>query len=133
MGIENEGMGSFLNPPGHPEHSKSVMWGDSYMSLSYCLNDKWVPEKLRQQAALLLNEWEANKPPIDRDWVRHVLSYFSTCYSPDGVNRNVDSFVKGPKVPRNKEQIDRHLGVMFIRKYYPEFKPTRSDFQGKKE
>src|SRR5690349_1630197 len=78
--IVKEGMGGFLNPPGHPEHTMSVVGYRFSESLSAAVNDENLDPALRAEAKQILDDWEANKPPIDRDWVHSVLGYFRGCY-----------------------------------------------------
>ncbi|MDR2571812.1 MAG: hypothetical protein LBD23_16160 [Oscillospiraceae bacterium] len=133
--IKNNGVGGFLNPPTHPEHTMSVGDKNNHLSLSGAIQYEWVPKNIKEQAQKILDDWK--KPALDSpeivDWRRHVLGYFRNCYSKDGIDRNVNNkenmFIFNSKDKPNLP-IDHHLGVMFIREFYPEYKPNNADFAG---
>jgi hypothetical protein len=141
--IVREGMGGFLNPPGHPEHSYSVETDlhrpandRSAMSLSAAVDCEWLDDATRQAARDILARWRENDRlclglPEVKDWIQQVLGYFKGCYS----NPEID----GPEAwHADKLQINAkanpmafsycHAGVHLIRKYYPEYEPTAEDF-----
>jgi hypothetical protein len=131
--IVNEGVGGFLNPPTHPEHSYSVhsSYGDTFsMSLTSAAEASWLNPATRGAAKGKLKAW---KPlPIEhpdvQDWIYRVMGYFKGCYawpSDNGdINWNADKLdidtIKDPVLLQ-----DNHAGVHLIRKYYPEFKLTQ--------
>ena len=57
--IKNEGMGGFLNPPLHAEHSYSVESynRDTSMSLSYALTCDYIPSNIQEKARSLLKKY----------------------------------------------------------------------------
>jgi len=132
------GMGGFLNPPLHPEHSWSLASGDGGgMSLSSAIGCEWLSESSKKQARVLLDKWEhIDKLPISdarvQDWIYHILGYFCDCYAkPDNEGAkdrwDIDQLDMDSQVnPMTK--IDLHAGVHFIRKYYPDYCPTQQDF-----
>lgn len=145
--ISRSGMGGFLNPPTHPEHNYHVMIDlkrkredRGGMSLSAAVNTEWLDDKVKKEASNLLTNWvkpDINSPEI-KDWIYNVLGYFRDCFSPDGINRSVSDNIIwipknrkpfGDKWQHFKRNINWHLGVMMIRQYYPEYKPSISDFK----
>lgn len=133
------GAGGFLNPPGHPEHSWSVV---AYrrremtclMSLSAAVAADYVSESVRAEAVRLLADWRTaseGKAP-DPAWVRSVLAYFRGCY------RNLKAGEKqwhaSHLILDSKRdpmaQPEEHAGVNLIRGFYPGFMPQREDFNG---
>src|SRR5688500_14346991 len=85
--VSNEGMGGFLNPPSHPEHTYSIREyrggreTGSY-SLSSALECEYLPYEVRNVARRILNDWQAGTP--DESWLASVYNYFRHCYSKDG-------------------------------------------------
>ena len=130
--IVHSGCGGFLNPPTHPEHNKSVesTRRDQFIiCLTTASTCDWIKDNVRIAAKELLDSWIA--PDIDseeiQDWIHQVLGYFRNCYSPDGVDRNVSNC----KITNGNPfeiGIMRHLGVLHILKYYPEYEPKGTDF-----
>ena len=135
--ITHSGMGGFLNPPTHPEHSYHVEFGltrkkenKGSCSLSSAVENEWLNDDIRNKAKDLLNNWQA--PDINSEdvkkWIFEVLGYFNNCYSKDGITRNVNDGLEVIKGNPFKVGIDKHLGVMLIREFYPEYQPTENDF-----
>ena len=134
--IVNEGMGGFLNPPGHPEHYYSVEFNlrrrkenRNACSLTYAAYEaSFLDDSIRKKAKKILDDWKTTRPSLStpeiQDWIHQVLGYFKNCYSPDGVTRDASKCVI---ISGNPFEIgvNRHLGVMFIRQFYPEYKPTK--------
>lgn len=125
------GMGGFLCPPEHPEHSYSVRTKHGSYSLSCATTCEWLDEDTRKNAHNLLSKWSDNRPPIDspgvRDWIHNVLGYFRGCYKGDGAEPecwHVSNLKFGGNSP-----IENHAGVHLIREYYPEYVPTDGDFE----
>lgn len=139
--IINQGMGGFLNPPGHPEHNYSVQTdlrrkpeNRGSMALSYALKSSTVDSLTLARVMTLLSAWEATKPPLTdpavKDWIRQVLGYYKGCFNfqPEietgwhagslTIDSNLDPL----------ENADFHAGVHLIRRYYSEYKPTAEDF-----
>jgi hypothetical protein len=139
--IVREGMGGFLNPPGHPEHFYSVQTdlrrrpeNRGSMSLSAAAECEWLDDFTRQQAKNKLESWEA-KPLTDpevKEWVYQVLGYFKRCYrNPDHSEPQcwyADKVVITDH-PRDRGLgINDHAGVHLIRRYYPDYEPCEEDF-----
>lgn len=133
MFLASTGMGGSLNPPTHPEHTRSVV--EKYlnghecgsMSLSFAARMNFAP------AQHLLEEWKA--PPIESEvvqqWVRQILGYFKDCYrnpiAPEARQWDADKMVISPELDPMKE-VNEHAGVHHIRKFYPDFAPTPEQF-----
>ena len=142
--IVNKGMGGFLCPPGHPEHSYSVQtdlrrreWNRGSMSLSFAAKCEWLDPFTKADARSALRKWSDNRPAIDsaevKDWIQQVLGYFRGCYKGnpdlgekawDAGNLRMDQKVD-PML-----NVELHAGVRLIRQYYPEYVPTAEDFAG---
>lgn len=151
--IRHEGAGGFLNPPGHPEHGLSLNTEGGWTSLSYVVEhpDEFPAAAVRACQAEL-DRWEPGEP--DADWVHTVLGYFKGAYLSSGGSRNVSDHIYptnmravtieefdglvvdnelgvdwGPPWHVDPmKNIDRHAGVAYIRRYYPDFVPTEEDF-----
>ena len=136
------GMGCFLCPPNHPEHSYSVETdlnqrkaNRGSMSLSFAADCEWLTDETRFTVSELLNSWQ--KLPLDsavvQDWIAKVLGYYKDCY------RNLDEQepkcwhadnLKITKMPAKAGlTTNDHAGVHLIRQYYPEFSPTKENFR----
>lgn len=139
--VVSGGIGGFLHPPGHPEHSLHVetdrnRWrcNRGAMSLSFSLGVDYINPSVQKQVEEILTGWENNKPSIDddevQDWICHVLGYFKNCYiSANGSRSAQDLIIDSECNPMvNKATTDLHAGVAFIRDYYPEFIPTEKHF-----
>ena len=126
--IEKNGMGGFLNPPTHPEHSYRVQGKGFCMSITVAVQDSMLEECVRARARMLLENWV--KPPLKhpeiQDWIYQVLGYFRNCYSKDGAGRNLCKDMVVSEQPLDE---NRHLGVMHIRNWYPSYVPTKLDFK----
>lgn len=121
--------GSFLCPPGHPNHTHHLEGFDSPRhrnvsfsgGLDYALTDEYdgsqaVKDRVRKMmdgAQLVASDM----------WIKEVYGYFRNCYSPDGVTRDVSKALIHR--PATAPAIDpaRHLAVMLIRKYFPDHEP----------
>ena len=138
--IVMQGMGGFLNPPTHPEHTQSVQFdlrrkpeNRGSASLSAAVDCEWLDNATRAAARTVLNSWK--RPAIEsaeiQNWIRQVLGYFKGCYRKPGNTAdnawNVDQ-LDTQGVYRAMDRIDDHAGVHLIRKYYPEFVPTPEHF-----
>jgi len=130
------GCGGFLNPPTHPEHTKSVVTdlnrrpqNRGFCNLSYAIGCEWVNPAVRKQAAQILADWQPL--PIDSEpvvtWRRKVLGYFRSCYVRPYSSRNVSDLLIDSK--RNPLAFaHQHAGVQFIRTFYPAYHPSKADF-----
>lgn len=138
--IVHGGMGGFLSPPTHPEHSLHIETGlnrrpadRGSMSLSYAATCEYLEDETREIAKKMLETW--SKPPIDspeiKDWIYQVLGYFGGCYAdlrePEEIRWNCDKLMIDPTADPFLSSA-RHAGVHHIRRYYPEYEPTREDF-----
>ncbi len=139
--IVNRGAGGFLCPPKHPEHDYCVETdlrrrpeNRGSMSLSYAVDSPTLNADTRAAAKALLDNWAAYKPALTsaevRDWVRQVLGYFKGCYNftPENEtgwhagNLTIDSDLD----PLANAAF--HAGVHHVRRYYPDYQPSRLDF-----
>lgn len=136
------GMGGFLNPPTHPEHTRSVETdlrrrpeNRGSMSLSCAVDCKYLDDATRAAARTVLNSWQ--RPALDsaevQDWIRQVLGYFRGCYrnpeKPESGQWDAsDAIIDSKRDPL--ANANDHCGVHLIRKYYPEFTPTAEHFSG---
>ena len=130
--ISKGGMGNALAPPTHPMHDFHVegLSKDSFaICLSSALKYEWLDDRTKEKAGAILNKWEPLplSNPDMQDWIHQVLGYFKHCYSKDGVGRNVNTDCVISEEPLD---VNRHLGVMYIRSYYPHYCPTDKDFEG---
>ena len=138
--VVHEGMGGFLNPSTHPEHEWSVRstYGDTFsMSLSKAAESSWLEgaegRNPKIRAKTLLKNWKApdiNSPEI-QDWIHQVLGYFKNCYSGQDKDGNISWNAGDLRIMKDADPVlnqDIHAGVHLIRKYYPDFKATKEDF-----
>lgn len=136
------GMGGFLNPPTHPEHTQSVEldlrrrpWNRGGMSLSYAAGEgSGVHPATRSAAQRILGDWK--KPPLEspevQDWIASVLGYFGGCYSGNDESGKQSWDTSHLRIDQTADPVmnaDLHAGVHLIRKYYPEYTPTAEDFK----
>lgn len=124
--LDDSGAGGFLRPPGHAEHSQSILTvrgGHEFgwASLSYAAgDDNGCPVAVRRAAR---NALRANPgDPTDPEWITGIYRYFAHCYSLDGVNRSVAACVTYGAFWDNAEQESdadqrRHLGYLFVREH----------------
>jgi hypothetical protein len=134
--IVSGGMGGFLNPPTHPEHSIHVETdlrrrkeNRGAMSLSSAAGCEWLNRETRHAARLRLNQWQ--RPPISdpsiQDWIYRVLGYFRNCYiRPFSTRKASDLLVSNSLNPLAHAHM--HAGVAFVRNFYPEFHPSAKHF-----
>lgn len=140
--LTNQGMGGFLNPPTHPEHEWSIIEVNGRknpenleaQSLSGVIGEGSIWDGFTRGAAKAkLKNWQPL--PIDdpavQDWIQQVLGYFRGCYAnpelPEPGRWNASTLlISSERDPL--EWADLHAGVRLIRKYYPEFQPTREQF-----
>ena len=139
--VVSGGMGAFLNPPTHPEHSLHVetdrnrrRCNRGAMSLSSALTADYIDPSVQKQVKEILTNWENNKLSIDnykvQDWICRVLGYFRNCYISTNGSRSAQDLIIDPECNPmvNKATTDLHAGVAFIRDHYPEFIPTEKHF-----
>lgn len=132
------GMGGFLNPPTHPEHTQHVETdlrkrpeNRGGMSLSTTLECEWMDDATKAAARTALDSWQ--RPPMDAPeviaWILQVLGYFKGCYR--GPDPEPECWHAGRLSIDDRDpmqHLDEHAGVRLIRKYYPEFMPTAQMF-----
>jgi hypothetical protein len=109
------------------------------MSLEYALeNPSGVDRQTLLDAHQLLANWFERKLPLTDpqviDWVHRVLGYFHDCYrgTSDGPYGRGVWAAESLTIDHERNPmayISQHAGVHFIRKYYPDFVPTREDFE----
>lgn len=140
--IVREGMGGFLNPPGHPAHTLSVETelnrraeNRARMSLEAALECSWLADSTKAQARMALDKWRLQEqPPLHapevKQWIWQVLGYFRHCYNdtpadPEGwsAGRLTIDATRSPM-----EHPERSAGVNLIRRFYPDYTPTAEDF-----
>lgn len=140
--IVMRGMGGFINPPLHPEHTQSVQIDLNRraddrggMCLSSAVDCDWLDDTTRSRAKSILQDWESNKPALEspevQDWIHQVLGYFRNCYAgPEemGEERWYADKLTIDAGRRPMEHLNTHCGVHHIRKYYPDFVPTIKHF-----
>jgi hypothetical protein len=138
--VIHSGMGGFLNPPGHPEHTHSVEtdlrrrpWNRSRMSLSAAVACEWLDTSTREAADWFLKSWQPL--PIDHPdvvaWVRRVLGYFRSCYRNANLAEPECWYAGQVTIDPNRDPLEEpadHCGVHLIRQYYPQYEPTAEDF-----
>jgi len=140
--IVASGMGGFLNPPTHPEHTHSVETdldrrpcNRGAMCLSSAVECDWLADDTRAAAKKMLGDWRA--PAIDSpevvEWIRQVLGYFRGCYRGEGAepecwHAGQLRIIHGDHA--SLPPIAEHAGVRMIREYYPAYVPTDDDFSG---
>ncbi len=133
--IVNTGMGGFLNPPGHPEHTLHVQTdlrrrveNRGGMCLSSAATCDWLDDATRAAAKKHLVAWDASKlalsDPEVQVWVSQVLVHFRSCYrnpeAAEGKQWNADAVL----IDRSRDPLahaDEHCAVHHIRRYYPDF------------
>jgi hypothetical protein len=134
--VVNRGAGGFLNPPTHPEHTKSIETdlrrrpeNRGSMSLSYAATCEHTDPATRMRAKMALKAWV--RPDINsqevQEWIHQVLGYFSTMYQKLEGSWNCDNLYSDKDLDPVLNA-NRHAGVHCIRKYYPEFVPTTEHF-----
>jgi hypothetical protein len=128
--LVNRGMGGFLNPPTHPEHEWSVIEIERNREVGSMMLTL-AAEQSFQPAVDKLAAWVA--PPLDssevQDWISQVLGYFKGCYKGQGEDGWNCTKLRIHQKPDPMLNIDTHAGVHLIRKYYPEFTPTKEHFE----
>lgn len=119
--IVSGGMGSFLCPPGHPNHTRHVMEKAGNhrevgsMAIDSATRYDYLPEAIRDRAQRLID----NATMVESDlWVRSVYGYFRNMWTADGRmweradNLNVGRPDGAPD--------DWHAAPLYIRQYFPD-------------
>lgn len=121
--LKKGGQGGALEPPFskiHEYHISDLKCQECSMSLNYFFENKDISEEaksfVREKIGVEII------PPIETvmDWVNQVEKYFHGCYSKDGIDRNASNCI----FFKEGMPIENSLAVMFIRKYYPNYKGT---------
>jgi hypothetical protein len=113
-----------LHPPTHPERNYCVEVDGRRITLTTALRcgDAVLCPSLTQQIASLFADYQpvAIETQEVQEWISRVLWFFHHCYI------DCDEEIDGDRDPIM--YADSHAGVVFIRKFYPNFKPTREHF-----
>lgn len=148
MRIVEGSAGSFLCPPGHPNHFHHIEAGrrddpDLFAGLDYALrpDSDDVPESIRARVQKMFDDAQL---VCSEDWVRSIYAYFRNCYSPDGKDRNtsralivgqpwyVDKGSRYDTLNRSDEALaaddprvipTHHLAYLMVRSYFPDHEP----------
>lgn len=140
--IIHPGMGGFLNPPTHPEHDWHVETdlrrrpeNRGGMSLTAAAEATWLDSSTRAEAKKLLKSWRPPPPnsPEIIDWRQQMLGYFKTMYRNDNAPSGHEWDASTMYIDPERDPIlnaDAHAGVHYIRKFYPDYVPTETDFEG---
>lgn len=120
--IVNSGMGGFLNPPNHAEHSYGVEEyvngrSSGSMSLTSALEDVYVSDEVKEEARRLLKE---NAGEFTEEWEHSCYNYFRNCYSPDGANRKASDCI----ISKECINPEYHLAYLHIKSFFPDYKPN---------
>jgi hypothetical protein len=107
------------------------------MSLTAAVKSEWLVDDIRAEAQQMLDYWQETKPSLEdaeiKDWIAQVLGYFRNCYK----GQDDGEYGRGPwsaealivDASRNPlPNADDHAGVHYIREFYPEYTPTKEDF-----
>jgi len=130
--IVHEGQGGFLNPPTHPEHEYCVhsTYGDTFwISLSSAAESEWLNAATKARAKGILNRWQPLpiEHPDVKQWIHQILGYFRNCYQSASGSWQAGE-LRILKAGDDPLPVDLHAGIHLIRKYYPEYQPTASDW-----
>ena len=137
--VEGQGMGGFLEPPGHPEHTYHVETelrrapaNRGGVSLGGALEYSYISPESRAEAKRLLEGYKP--PPIKsaaaKAWIQQILGYYRGMYRNPNVSGERQWHVSDMQVRDwdPMEHIEDHAGVRFIRRFYPKYRPTKKDF-----
>lgn len=133
--VVNKGYGSWLLPPDHPDHAYSVEYWKprqpEILTLAQAINDPRIEIAIRERCEEIVNEWKESSSVYDKaEWVSMVLGYWRNCYTSKTphaeYNRNVCLWIDYESDPL--EFAHAHTGVNWIRQFYPDYEPTRGDF-----
>jgi hypothetical protein len=105
------------------------------MALEYAVDSPTLDAATRAVVRTILATWERKKPALDspevQDWIHQVLSYFRGCFCRGDGSKPEDWHADVVRIDSAADPLDNaecHAGVHLIRKYYPEFQPTREHF-----
>jgi hypothetical protein len=133
--IVNKGYGSWMLPPNHPDHSYCVEYWRSrqpeIMTLAQAIDDPRIEPAIKEQCQEIMDQWEL--PPIydNAEWVYMVLGYYRYCYAEQTPGGSYYPNVRlwGDMASDPLEYANVHIGVMFVRSFYPDYEPTKGDFE----
>lgn len=131
--IKQGSAGSFLEPPTHPSHHYEVTGHGYFASIMAAAKDPEVDIYTRTQAKTILRKWRA--PAITnkevQDWIYQVLGYFKHCYK--SLDPSLDEeetwYASNVRIDTELDPVvnqNQHVGVHFIKKYYPKFVLTHT-------
>src|SRR5512135_3790184 len=141
--VVRNGSGDFLDPPWYPTHTYSVETdlrrrpgNRGSMSLSYAAEEApWLDEDTRKEARALLDKWKKDRPSLTsakvQDWIHQVLGYFKGGYRNPAKEGATQWHASNLIFDQERDPVadaDDHAGVHLIRKFYPDFVPSASDF-----
>lgn len=116
------GCGCLGEPPNHPRYEVMPV----YTRYGNSPPDGQPQYYLNRIGFDYLDEVDALFEPLPyqhprvQAWERDQYSYFRTCYSPDGLTRDVSKCIIDTT---NKEQAEHHLAYLAVKIYYPEAEP----------
>lgn len=124
--LQQEGMGCFLNPPGDAEHKYSIIeerggHAVGFYSLRSAIKETWIPNRVNLLANRLIKKCHPVPDPL---WIAEVYNYFENCYAPDDLDQSISNCIVDPM---NTLPAERHLAVLHIREWFPDY-PIRYEF-----
>lgn len=134
--IVRDSMGSFLDPPGSPQHTFSVRgWygvfatrdADFHGSLWSALDDEYCPESVKERIRDLFKSAELRASDA---WLDQVYGYFKNCYAPEDGDRDVQRAIilKPDDEPLPPE---RHLAYLHVKQWFPDTEPDLARIESK--
>jgi hypothetical protein len=128
--IERDGgSGGFMNPPGDPAHTYSVVEYSSSrhnarmlasMNLESAATEDYVPEHIRKRAAEILAT--ATRIPSEL-WVQSVYGYFRGMYAPNGETWTNAGDLLSAREADQPYPAEWHAGYVWVKKFFPDHEP----------
>lgn len=111
------GMGGFLCPPGHPDHTHAVRNNRSgaMMSVTDAATHRGLPRDVREAAQKLLDAAELRCSPL---WVRFIYGWQRGMWTPTGT-----MWESTKELTTRVGPTGRHAAVVFIRQFFPDHRP----------
>lgn len=110
---ENKGAGSAFDPPGYHSHYFGIVAGydrdkgfQEYASVDYYLESEYVPDYVKLQIKNIIKK-HTPVTPINKEWIKRVLKHWKTF----------------------DRDINKHCGVIFIRRFYSNYIPSNEDIK----
>jgi aryl-phospho-beta-D-glucosidase BglC (GH1 family) len=131
--LVNDGMGGFLNPPNHPEHTYSIQeFRGGHECGSYSLGSAaesdWMPGAVRGTAKGVLKRWKIGEP--DESWLASVYNYFRHCYRrEDGTEVTYGNFWGNAEQEQSENPLN-HRAYQFVKQFYPDHQPDLERIAG---